>query len=208
MLKGEGAATDAAAYRERTMNMRHMKAALVSMVAASALFVAGQAAARDVAGWKVEGTGSTIAADTKYKLYNLDQKTRMVFDDRWGANWGWNANAQPNAMFKRKSGSGPIKCGETFALMVDNRAVVYAKQDWGINLSDRTKLDKDEYYQWKFSGCSAGQPVSLNANVTLLNTVENDTLVGCKRAKGVNMCWANDMKSVAGKNYRRADAPF
>ena len=191
-----------------------MKKQLVrfGLLAAVGLFGAlltGEASARDVAGWKVEGSGSSIQEGAKYKLFNTDQSTRLVFDDRWGANWGWNGNASPNTVFKRKSGgSGPIKCGDVFAIVTDNRAVIYGKQDWGINLTDRTKLDKDEYYQWKFTGCTAGQPVSLNATVTLLNTVENDTLVGCKRAKGVNMCWSNDMVTVRGKNYRRADAPI
>lgn len=190
------------------MKKQIAKVGLLAAVGLSGALVAGEASARDVAGWKVEGAGSSIQEGTKYKLFNTDQNTRLVFDDRWGANWGWNAGTQPNAVFKRKSGSGPIKCGDVFALMVDNRAVIYAKQDWGINLSDRTKLDKDEYYQWKFTSCTAGQPVSLNATVTLSNTVENDSLVGCKRAKGVNMCWANDMATVRGKNYRRADAPI
>lgn len=189
------------------MKKHLVKLGLVVAVGLFGAMVTGEASAREVAGWKVEGTGTAIQEGAKYKLFNLDQAARMVFDDRWGANWGWNANPPANAMFKRKVGGGPIKCGDVFAVVVDNRAVVHASQDWGINLSDRTKLDKDEYYQWKFTGCTAGQPIALNVPVNLTNTVANDTLVGCKRAKGVNLCWSDDMATVRGKNYRKADVP-
>lgn len=182
-----------------------VKIGAVALVGLGVAIVAGEASARELSGWKIEGSGASAQVDTKYKLYNLDQGTRVVFDDRVGANWGWNAGTAPNVELKRKGGSGPLKCGETFALMINGRAMIYAKQDWGINLSDRTKLDKDEYYQWKFS-CAAGQPVPLNGAVTLVNNVEKDSLVGCKRTAGVNLCWADDITSIRGKNYRTADA--
>lgn len=187
---------------------RMVKLGMVAAMGLVGAMVAGEASAREVAGWKVEGSGAGVQEGAKYKLFNLDQASRIAFADRWGANWGWKSGTGPNVVFKKKDGGGAIKCGDVFALMIDNRAMVYQKQDWGINLSDRTKLDKDEYYQWKFTGCTAGAPIPLNANVNLTNTVENDTLVGCKRAKGVNLCWSDDMKTVRGKNYRTADAPI
>ncbi len=75
-------------------------------------------------------------------------------------------------------------------------------QNCGIGLSTRTKVN-DAYYQWKFT-CATGQNVPTNQAVALVNTVANDSVVGAKRACGVNLCWGDDAKSIAGKNYCKA----
>jgi hypothetical protein len=160
-----------------------------------------------MAGWIVEGSGTGIVEGQMYSLKNLDQGGYLAYQDRAGANFGWKSSANNAMKIKRKTGSGPIKCGEVFALFIEKEWMIYDKQNFGINLSSRSQLAKDEWYQWKFTGCTDGAVIQLNQNVTLTNTVENDSLVGCKRTIGVNMCWANDVVTVRGKNYRKADVP-
>jgi len=166
------------------------------------------ALAKDMAGWVVEGSGTGIVEGQKYSIKNLDQGGYLRYQDRTGANFGWTGNANQAMQVKRKTaGSGPIKCGEVFALFIEKEWMIHDSQRFGINISSRTQLNKDEYYQWKFTGCKDGDVVPLHANVTLTNTVTNDSLVGCKRAIGVNMCWADDTATVRGKVYRKADVP-
>ncbi|NOU29456.1 MAG: hypothetical protein HOO96_16250 [Polyangiaceae bacterium] len=160
---------------------------------------------RELAGWRVEGTGTGIVDGQKYSLFNLDQKGYAKMQDRAGLNLGWTPSAN-NAMAIKHKGSGPLKCGEVFALFVEKEWLMYDKQRFGINLSSRTQL-KDEYYQWKFTSCTEGEVIQLNTPVTLTNTKENDCLVGAKRAIGVNVAWCDDTTTVRGKNYRSADVP-
>ncbi len=161
-----------------------------------------EAGARDMTGWIFSGgPGGGISEGSGYSMYNTDQKSFLDDKDRWGANLGWASSPQKNVQLKKKTGGGPIKCGELFAIKVDKEWMMYDKQDFGINLSTRTAY-KDDWAQWKFS-CAAGQPVPLNQPVTLVNTVANDSLVGCKRVKGVNLCWASDVESRAGINIRK-----
>lgn len=174
----------------------------------AALLGTSDASAVEMMGWRVQGSGAGIVEGQKYSFYNIDQGNYLGYQDRAGGNFGWDRAANNGMMVKRKDpGSGPIKCGEVVAIFIEKEWMIYGRQDYGINLTSRTKLDRDEYYQWKFSGCPSGQPVPMNGNITLTNTVANDSLVGCKRALGANICWAADVVSLRGKNYRRADVP-
>ena len=165
-----------------------------------------RANARDMVGWMVQGNGSGIIDGQMYTLYNTDQRKSLAYEERRGANFGWK-NSNRGAKIQRMSGgSTPLKCGEKFALFIDQEWAIYGSQTRGINLTSRTKLNSNDYYQWKFS-CPSGQVVPLNDRVTLVNLKANDSLVGCKRVFGVNMCWASDTVTVLGDNWRRADAP-
>lgn len=180
----------------------------VAAMGLSVVAVAGDVSARDMDGWRIEGSGTGIVEGQKYSLYNLDQTAYLGFKDRTGANLGWDGTANNGFVVNRKgNGTGPIKCGEVFAFFVEKEWIIYEKQRFGINLSSRTKLANDAWYQWKFTSCKDGEVINLNQPVTLTNTVENDSLVGCKRATGVNLCWADDVATVRGKNYRKADIP-
>jgi len=191
-----------------------MKTHLVKLVVVTALGLAGSltssrdAEAREMGGWRIEGSGSQLMENQRYSIYNLDQTSYWGFKDRAGANLGWDSSPNNGMMVKRKNGgSGPVKCGEVFGIFIEKEWVIYEEQRLSINLSTRTKLAQDAWYQWKFTNCKDGEPVALNQTVTLTNTRENDSLVGCKRALGVNLCWADDVITVRGKNYRKADAP-
>ncbi|MBD1821616.1 hypothetical protein H6F51_03760 [Cyanobacteria bacterium FACHB-DQ100] len=163
--------------------------------------------AKEMQGWKVEGSGTGIVEGQNYSLYNLDQKGYLGYQDRRGANLGWDKSPNQGMKLKRKSpGRGAIKCGELFALFVEKEWIIYEKQTTGINLSSRTQL-ADDRYQWKFTNCQANDVIQLNQPVTLTNTVENDSVVGCKRVWGVNLCWANTVFSFRGSNYHKDVVP-
>lgn len=83
----------------------------------------------------------------------------------------------------------------------------YQDQTAGINLSTRTRLADPAWYQWKFTGCQEGAVIELNQPVTLTNTVGNDSVVGCRRAWGINLCWANTVKTAFGKNFHKDVRP-
>jgi hypothetical protein len=41
--------------------------------------------------------------------------------------------------------------------------------------------------------------------VSLVNIKTGTAVVGCKRLIGVNLCWAEDVVTYKGQNYRKGD---
>ena len=183
-----------------------MKNALLLMGIMATVLSAEAASAREMAGWQVRGTGTAIVEGQTYSLYNTDQKLYLQEQDRTGANLGWESSPNKAMKVKRQTGAGPIRCGETFALFVEKEWVIYGSQTLGINLTTRTQLAPDRY-QWQFSNCVPGAVIGLNQSVTLKNTVEKDSIVGCKRIWGVNLCWADNVFTWDGKNYHKDAIP-
>ncbi|BAZ06608.1 hypothetical protein [Calothrix sp. NIES-3974] len=183
-----------------------IKQLLVPLSFLTLLMTTQVTSAKDMVGWKVMGNGSGIVEGQKYSLYNLDQKDYLGYKDRRGANLGWDSQPNSGMKIKRQSGSGAIKCGEKFALFIEKEWVIYDQQTTGINLSTRTQL-ADDRYQWKFSNCQSGEVIQLNKPVTLVNTVENDSVVGCKRVWGVNLCWADTVFTYDAQNYHKDAIP-
>ncbi len=161
----------------------------------------------DMVGWEVKGGGTGIFEGARYSLYNLDQRLYLEEKDRAGANLAWTSGPNGHMKVQRVVPStGPLRCGERFGLFIEKEWVIYDRQSTGINLSTRTQLSpQDSAYQWEFTGCSG--PVPLNVPLTLKNIRGNDSVVGCKRIWGVNLCWANDVTTIRGQNYRRMDVP-
>jgi hypothetical protein len=183
-----------------------MKNALALMAVVATVLSAEAAFAKDMTGWVVRGSGTSIVEGQTYSLYNTDQKQYLQETDRTGANLGWEASPNKAMKVKRQSGAGPLRCGENFALFVEKEWVIYGSQTVGINLTTRTQLAPDRY-QWQFSNCVPGAVVKLNQPVTLKNTVANDSVVGCKRFWGVNLCWADTVFSWDGTNYHKDAIP-
>ncbi len=170
-------------------------AAAMATMGATTVAEAGEAE-----GWIISGgQGAAVTEGTGINFYNMDQKGYLDYKDRWGANLGWTKGPTGNIEIKRKpgAGTGPLKCGELFAFKVDNEWIIYGKQNFGINLTSRTKLD-DNSYQWKITKCAAGQAVQKGAPVSLTNTKGNDAVVGCKRPAGVNLAWSDDVEVKFG----------
>lgn len=192
------------------MNKHFVKLGLVAAMGLLGAVVTTEADAKDMVGWRVEGSGANIVPGQGYSLYNLDRGGYLGWKDRTGANLELEGKANGGVVFKRKGGDGPLKCGEVFALWVEKSHAHYGKQTFGINLTTDKDM-KDDWYQWKFTGCTAGQPISLNTPVTLTNMKEDDSVVGCYRKSGlantILLCWADDVATVRGKNYRKADVP-
>ena len=177
----------------RTLNVFGLAACAFLAVAS----VGSSAEAKEAEGWKLSGgSGSQITSGTGYNLYNIDQKSFLDYKDRWGANLGWHGTAENNIEIKVKGG-GALTCGALFAMKVDNEWLKYGHQNVGINITS-TKTFGDDLYQWKIVKCTAGQPVAKDTAIAIMNTKENDSLVGCKRPAGVNLAWANDVTSKAG----------
>jgi hypothetical protein len=183
-----------------------VKNALLLMGLMATVLSAESAFARDMPGWQVRGVGTSIVEGRTYSLYNTDQERYLQEQDRTGANLGWEVAANHAMKIKRQSGVGPLRCGDTFALFVEKEWVIYGAQTTGINLTTRTQLAADRY-QWQFGNCVPGAIIGLNQSVTLKNTVAKDSVVGCKRIWGVNLCWTDTTFSWAGKNYHMAAIP-
>jgi len=184
-----------------------MKKSLLVVAIAGGL-AAQTASAKELAGWRVVGSGTGIVEGQMYSLFNLDQNAYLEYKDRAGVNLGWSSRPNDGVKVKRQSpGDGPIKCGEVFALFIQKEWLIHEKQPAGINMSSRTQLAKNDWYQWKFANCNAGDVIPLDRPVTITNTVENDSVVGGKRLWGVNLCWANTVISFRGKNYHKDAVP-
>jgi hypothetical protein len=184
-----------------------MKKAVLFLGVIATVLSAESAFARDLPGWQVRGVGPSIVEGSTYSLYNTDQDRYLQEQDRDGANLGWEVAPNRAMKIKRQSGVGPLRCGETFALFVEKEWVVYGAQTTGINLTTRTQLAADRY-QWQFSGCVPGAIIGLNQSITLKNTVAKDSVVGCKRVWGINLCWTNTTFSWKGKNYHTGAIPL
>jgi hypothetical protein len=158
-------------------------------------------------GWKIEGSNGNLLEGQKYSLLNTDQKSYLRYQDRTGANLGWSGNPNNFMMVKReKSSTAPIKCEEPIGLFIEKEWLIHEEQTFGINISTRTKLNNSGWYQWKFTNCGGSENVvKLNQPISLVNTKTGATVVGCKRLVGVNLCWAEDIITFRGKNYRKED---
>ena len=177
-------------------------------VSAATLLGVTDVAAREMAGWRVVGAGPAgIHEGRKYSLYNLDQKSYLRYRDRRGANLGWSGSPNEAMRVRRRGGgAGPIKCGEVFALFIEREWIIYGEQTTGINLTSRTQLS-DASFQWKFGGCLSGQVIQRDQPVTLVNIPAGDSVVGCRRVWGVNLCWADTTVTVGGQNFHKDALP-
>jgi hypothetical protein len=183
-----------------------MRKTLLALGAMTVLLAPNVAMAKEMNGWKVVGSGSYAVGSQKYSFYNTDQQDYLKYDSRTGANLGWDSKPNLAVKFQRQAGLGPIRCGDKLAMYVGKEWFYYGSQTVGINLTSSSAL-KPEYFQWQFSNCTPGEVIPLNAAVTLKNTVENDSLVGCKRLWGVNLCWADDVFTWRGVNYHKNFIP-
>ncbi|SJM92927.1 hypothetical protein [Crenothrix polyspora] len=159
-------------------------------------------------GWIITGGGVGVLEGYRYNLYNTDQNAYLRFQDRAGVNLGWSNAPNGFMAVKRQYPSNrPITCEEPFGLFIEKEWPMYEKQTFGINLSTRTRLADTSWYQWRFTKCGVpGSVVQLNKPVALVNNRTNSEVVGCERLVGVNLCWAEDVITFKGKNYRLADA--
>jgi hypothetical protein len=177
-----------------------------ALVLAMTTFYNAALAGDPINGWSIKGDGSTLLEGKRYSFLNTDQKSYLRYQDRTGANLGWSANPNNFMMVKRENSSAaPIKCEEPIGLFIEKEWLMYEKQTFGINISTRTKLNNPAWYQWKFTNCDGNGVVNLDRPISLVNTKTGATVLGCKRLVGVNLCWAEDVITFRGKNYRKAD---
>ncbi len=101
------------------MNKHFVKLGLVAAMGLLGAVVTTEADAKDMVGWRVEGSGANIVPGQGYSLYNLDRGGYLGWKDRTGANLELEGKANGGVVFKRKGGDGPLKCGEVFALFGD-----------------------------------------------------------------------------------------
>ena len=177
-----------------------MQKRITSIVLLSTIFLVNNVYAGNPEDWIIMGNGPIIDGQS-YSLYSEDQKGSLRYKDRQGVNLGWSSGGNGYMKIAReKDGDKPLKCGESFALFIEKEWVMYEKQTFGINLSTRTR--NNSYYQWTFD-CSTGE-VPTNQPIVLKN--KGTAIVGCRRAVGVNLCWAGDVITLpAVGNVREAD---
>lgn len=159
--------------------------------------------------WKVKGSGNQIIEGKSYALLNLNQGAYLRHEKgRWhGPDLSWNGTQSQRRLkiVKQSKDSRPLKCGETFALSIGGKWVAHNHQSRGINLSAYNKYSGSRN-QWKFVNCgSRNSNVVPNKNLVLYNVKAGESIVGCKRAWGVNLCWKSDAYKFKGKYYRKAD---
>ncbi len=177
------------------------------VVLATTMFCIPTFADNSMKGWIIKGDGGNVSEDTRYSFFNTDQKNYLRYKDRTGANLGWSKNPNNFMTVKRQNPTAaPLKCEEPIGLFIEKEWLIYEKQTFGINISTRTKLNNPDWYQWKFTNCGAsGSTVNLNQAVSLVNTKTGTAVVGCERLAGVNLCWAEDVVTFRGSNYRKED---
>jgi hypothetical protein len=111
--------------------------------------------------------------------------------------WDFAAcSSKPRNMKVTAKSSGPVTCGETFALKLGSEYFRKCRdpQKIGINVcSEGTDTPETKHFEWQFQGCSgqveAGKPVSL------YNVARKDSVVFAKRpSRMVDTCWSDKMK--------------
>lgn len=168
---------------------------LISMVAGKFAY------AGNPADWIIKGEGPIVDGKV-FSLCSEDQGGCLRIKDRTGANLGWTSGENDFMRIERSSGGDqPLKCGERFALFIEKEYLIDEVQNFGINLSSRTK--NKGYYQWIFE-CGGGE-VPTNQPVALKNN-NHSPIVGCRRVNGVNLCFSGDVRTVPSVgNIRIAD---
>lgn len=153
------------------------------------------------ADWIVKGEGSIIDGK-RFSLCSEDQGGCLRIKERPGANIGWTSGENDFMRIERSSGGDqPLKCGENFAIFIEKEYLIDEVQNFGINLSSRTK--NKGYYQWTFD-CGDGE-VPTNQVIALRNN-NHSPIVGCKRVNGVNLCFSGDVRTLPSVgNVRTAD---
>jgi hypothetical protein len=177
------------------------------LVLATTMFCSPSLADNSMKGWIIKGNSSNVLEGSRYSLFNTDQKDHLRYKDRTGANLGWSKDPNDFMKFRRQNPSAaPLKCEEPIGLFIEKEWLIHEKQTFGINISTRTKLNNPDWYQWKFTNCGAsGSTVNLNQAVSLVNVKTGTAVVGCERTFGVNLCWAEDVVTFKGQNYRKGD---
>jgi hypothetical protein len=184
------------------------------IVLATTMFCGPSLADSSMKGWMlIAPNGSNVLEGSRFSLYNTDQAAFLRYKNRTGANLGWSKNPNDFMKFRRESpsagssgGAEPLKCEETIALYAEKEWLIYEKQTFGINISTRSKIKQNESFQWKFTNCGAsGSTINLNQPISLVNIRTGTAVVGCERTVGVNLCWAEDVATHSGKNYRIED---
>lgn len=162
------------------------------------------ASAKEVSEWTLDyGSDTTVPVNTAGELRNtqtglcLRRETGLA--TRVQTDWRFTGcgNKRSKLLRKDPSRSGPLLCGEVFALQLnwDGRGECFRTclgkpQPAGINICSET-CGKDMHYQWQFKGCEAGKPVSPNTPLVLWNTAQQDSLVhGRRPPKIIPTCWA------------------
>jgi hypothetical protein len=176
------------------------KIAMLGAALATVLVAMQTASAKEVNAWTMDvGSETTVPVGKALDLKNTQSGRCLIFREGWTnlgqTDWNLASCGGKRVKFLRKdrSNTGPLLCGETFALQVGNECFrkCVNPQPAGINVCSE-KCGKDMHYQWQFRGCEAGRPVNPKTPVALWNLERQDSLVfGVRPGKVADTCWAD-----------------
>jgi hypothetical protein len=186
--------------------MKRIFGGLLGLGLIAALIPAQEVDAKEVNAWTMDfGGGSTIPVGKAGDLKNTQSGECLIHGSgittKGQADWAFGSCGGKKAKILRKDSkkTGPLMCGETFALQLGNECFrkCVDPQNAGINICSET-CGKDMHFQWQFKGCEAGKPVDPKTPLTLWNNARKDSLVYAKRpGPVVDTCWADkELKGV------------
>lgn len=167
-----------------------MRAPRPSLLLACALAWSLAGAKANSAGWVIVAGSKSAEAVTSHDRYDLlNLHARAFLALRPGRN-GDELTVRPRALGAVrlvKADGTNVRCGDRFALRVDNGNVVFGNAA-PLSLTVTHKVD-DSIYQWRIGNCTGSAPILTNASIALYNERAKDALVGCARPWGPPFCW-------------------
>ena len=166
---------------------------------------ASQALDREAAGREWTITGSCpggicpeVYSTSNFALKNNDNNSWVKYGEReYGINLVWSNTASSTVSFKKQSGDVVIRYGDRIALRFSGGSgVVYGERRWGINLVWTSNI----VYEWEITGGTRGQALHINDRFGLLNRQNNDLVVHCQRATGIDLMWASDCTRISSNS--------
>ena len=137
-----------------------------------------------------------IYSSSYLNLYDTYNSRYVKYESRdWGINLGWSTTQPRNIRFLRAGGAGPLRFGDVIAINIASGGYVkYGSRTWGINLV----WSSAPAYEWQIEGGTPGQLVYTNQRVRLVNRIEGNGLVYCRRPVGVNLAWQDNCTEALG----------
>jgi hypothetical protein len=147
--------------------------------------------------WQLRDTvqpfGTDVYPGYQYKLWNLENSNMLIKkNQRFGIDIDFVPdphNGYEGIKFERKSGSGPLKFGEAFAIYVVGGG--YLKYEAHNNLAE-LGYNPTPVYEWKFTGAPNGTPVKTGLALGLFNNRAGGYLFHYFMPVGVNLNIAAD----------------
>ena len=179
--------------------MKNLNSKIVKLLLCFSLFLISQNCFSQI-DWEIITTtaGQNLKSGAACNLKNLTAATKhtkfIYYEKRGmlgGINLGWTDNQNNDITIEGPKAGADILIGDKIAIKVKGGGYLkYQKRDLGINLT----WSSTPVYEWIFKGKTTSETgnVKTGNGYGLLNQLEHEYIVSCKRSPPVHLGWDKD----------------